>query len=52
MVHENIFLSLARSLLDDTIHAAEPTPERANNVLTILRKEFKSKKQPITIAIL
>jgi len=50
--HEKIFASLAKSLLDDIVDSSEPTPERANDILTTLQKECNNKKHPMTIAIL
>lgn len=48
----SIYASLSKSLLDGIVDATTPTPERTNDILTLLQNESSKKKQSITVAIL
>eukprot|EP00571_Detonula_confervacea_P005232 CAMPEP_0172329848 /NCGR_PEP_ID=MMETSP1058-20130122/61099_1 /TAXON_ID=83371 /ORGANISM="Detonula confervacea, Strain CCMP 353" /LENGTH=363 /DNA_ID=CAMNT_0013047041 /DNA_START=381 /DNA_END=1472 /DNA_ORIENTATION=- len=50
--HEKIYASLSKSLLDEIVDVAEPSSERAVDILATLEKESNNKKQPVSIAIL
>ena len=43
--HEEIYVSLAKSLMDEIVDSTDPSPERANDILATLQKECNNKKQ-------
>ena len=51
--HGQIYATVAAALTDDVVNAADPSPDRANDLLAALERECRDRpRQPVTIAIL